>query len=320
MARKVKIMSKIYIKLASDECYETLKVNINVYAKQFHDNPSDNSWIYETLPEKPFIEKKLMVDDFELVVPNSIEDDISNHIKLYEALNHLPKYILADKRFWLWLMLEKHYTVSLAMMEKMDATAFRHQWLFVDGDRRGLFFNVLSRCYYRVALTVDDTLEDIYELSKFAIENPLRFREYSWRSISNHDFVIKGALRAEKSIVEKYGEKVEKGTYYAELAKELSKLGSVKLVDAMSKDDVFEYVYSKYEGIILKDMQNNYERARELGVSSSAKDIIKAIELLNEIKPYKDSSELIEKYRQKISTLSKSKTSKKKSLFKLFGN
>ena len=312
------MMSKIYIKLASDECYETLKVNIDVYAEKFQDNPLDNSWIYEALPENPFVEKKLMIEDFSLDVPKTLEDEIANHITLYESLNHLPKYILADKRFWLWLMLEKHYVVSLSMMEKQDATAFKHQWLFVDGDRRGLFFNVLARCYYRVALTVDDDLEDKYELSKFAIENPLRFREYSWRSISNHDFVIKGALLAEKVIVEKYGEKAEKGTRYAELAKELSKLGSVKIVDAMTKDVVFDYVYTKYEGIITKEIQENYDKAIELGESSSAKELTKAVDLLIEIIPYKDSGELLEHYRQKLNSLGSSNSSESdKPLFRL---
>ena len=69
------------------------------------------------------------------------------------------------------------------------------------GKRRGIFFNVLARCYFRVALSVDETLEDKYSLTRFVIENPERFRTLSWRANSSQKNIVLGALKAEKDIL-----------------------------------------------------------------------------------------------------------------------
>lgn len=71
-------------------------------------------------------------------------------------------------------------------------------WLFGQGRRRGLMFGALSRAYYRVQLTKDDTLEDAYELTKFATQNYMRYREFTWRGYSNNKTIVTGALKGEK--------------------------------------------------------------------------------------------------------------------------
>ena len=60
-------------------------------------------------------------------------------------------------------MFDKGYEVSLKYMPvKKESSIFKDHWLISQGKRRGLFFGVLSRCYFRVALSVDDTLKDPY--------------------------------------------------------------------------------------------------------------------------------------------------------------
>ncbi len=163
--------------------------------------------------------------------------------------------------------------------KKMKASTIEDLWVYPG--RRGLFFNILSRMYFRVKLTKDESLEDKYELTKFVIEKQERFRNYGWRTISSYPWVIRGALKAEKAIIEKYGEEAEKSIIYNEgdtkeekkktpyeiLAKDLQNLGSVKLIDAMTEKDIYDFIYSKYEKIVL----NNKKGAKGVKSAKSKK-------------------------------------------------
>ena len=140
------------------------------------------------------------------------------------------------------------------MPVKSDST-FSDHWLFTQGNRRGIFFGVLSRCYFRVALTIDENLEDKYELTKFIIENPERFRNLSWRSSSSEKHVVHGVIKAEKDITEKYG-KLVKNSIYTDVAKEISLYASVRLIDVISENDIYNHVYNYMENKIMSEMES----------------------------------------------------------------
>lgn len=59
-------------------------------------------------------------------------------------------------------------------------------------------------------------------------------------------------MKAEKRILNEFRIK-ERSEYFTELAKEISKLGSVMLLDVMEENDIEEYVYEKYKKMIEKD-------------------------------------------------------------------
>lgn len=48
----------------------------------------------------------------------------------------------------------------------------------------------------------------------------------------------------------------ENTKHFAEIAKSLSKLGSVMLLDCMTEKDIEEYVYKKYKRMIEEDLAN----------------------------------------------------------------
>lgn len=303
-------MSKINIKLMSDVTYATLKKNIDSYVQYFLDNPKDGSWIDTITSENAFQVKKYQIEDFELKVPKDYSDrttDFENAKILYENLNKLPGYILSEPRFWLWVMFEKGYETTLRGMEAINATAFKHQWLFSDGLRRGLFFGILSRLYYRVELTYDEeNSDDPYFLTKYVMDNPIRFREISWRTISNHRFVVKAMLKAEMRVNEEL-EFEEKGSYFSALAKEICKLGSIKLIDAMDEKDLEEYIYNKYVVIITKDLEQKkldmYNNAIDYMSSENIKDVKKAIQLFERLDGFMDSNIMKEQCNDKINQM-----------------
>ena len=226
----------------SDVALATLKANKNEVTNKLIENPNSSDWLSEFVGDDLYVTKKYEIEDFILKVPSNEKDretDIYNSIILYEKLNKLPLHVLTDERFWCWVMFDKGYEASLKYMPvKKESSIFKDHWLFSQGKRRGLFFGVLSRCYFRVALSVDDTLKDPYELTKFVISNPLRFRELTWRSFSSEKMIVLGTLKAEKRIIEEYPNYEENATRFGDIAKLLSKLGSVMLLDVMTEKDI----------------------------------------------------------------------------------
>lgn len=108
-----------------------------------------------------------------------------------------------------------------------------------------MFFGIISRCYYCVALTVDEEHKaDRYYLTKFTFENPSRFRELTWRTFSSEKHIAMGFMRAVYDTVQS-GK--ERASCYDDLAKDVSRLGSVKILDVMTEDDIYHYVFNKYQ-------------------------------------------------------------------------
>lgn len=271
-------MSKIHIKYMSDTALATLKANIDEVTNKLIANPASSEWLSDFVGTELYVTKKYEIEDFVLKIPSDEKDretDIYNSILLYERLNKLPLYVLTDERFWCWLMFDKGYEVALKYMPvKKGSSVFKDHWLLTQGKRRGLFFGVLSRCYFRVALSVDATLPDSYELTRFVISNPLRFRELTWRSFSSEKTIVLGTLKAEKRIMEEYPNYEENATRFGDIAKLLSKLGSVMLLDVMEEKDIEEYVYKKYKQMVETDIIKAKETKKDNTVINKIKSLI----------------------------------------------
>lgn len=246
-------MNRIHIKVLSEDALTYLKENVEVIAKKISKN-ENNDWVQMMMFPKPmFIEKKFEIDDFELVEnPESTNKDVdfNNSVILYEKLNHLPNYILSDQRFWLWLHFEKFYKIVRTMMKINGTSTVEGHWMHKPGTRRGLMFGVLSRCYYRVALTIDEKAEDKYVLTKWIIDNPLRYRDLTWRTYSSISQLTRGILKGEKRAVDE-NPTLEKTDYYQVVAKYFNFVGSVRLLDMISEEDAEELAYNKMIELLL---------------------------------------------------------------------
>lgn len=254
-------MSKINVKYMTDDAVETLKANTDAVTKKLIENPDSSAWLQSFIPSTLWVTKKYEIEEFTLRVPKDSNDydvDLYNSILLYERLRHLPLYVLTDERFWCWMNFEVGYKAALKYMPvKEESSVFKDHWLLTQGKRRGLFFGVLSRCYFRVALSVDDTLSDPYELTKFVIENPYRFRQLTWRNFSSEKMIVLGTLKAEKRVLDEYPQLKENEKHFADIAKMLSKLGSVMLLDCMTEKDIEDYVYKKFKTVVKEELANS---------------------------------------------------------------
>ena len=258
---EVKRMNKINISFITDDALETLYKNSEEVANYLMKEKDNSNWLKLIYNGQIFEEKKYKINDIKLLTDENYENvDFANSIMIYEALKDLPRYILTDERFWCWFNFTIGYQAALQAMKINSKTTFEDHWLFKQGQRRGIFFNVLARCYFRVALSIDETnLEDKYYLTRFVIENPERFRTLSWRANSSQKNIVLGALKAEKDIVEKYKDIIDvdkikyndgKGTIYSEVTKQISLYGSVRLIDAASEEDIYNFVYNKLEEMV----------------------------------------------------------------------
>jgi hypothetical protein len=262
-------MNKINISFITDDALETLYKNSEEVANYLIKEKDNADWLKQIYNGQIFEEKKYKINDIKLLTDDNYENvDFENSIRIYETLKDLPRYIITDERFWCWFNFTIGYKVAIQAMKINSKTTFEDHWLFKQGQRRGLFFNVLARCYFRVELSVEESAEDKYYLTKFVIENPERFRTLSWRASSSQKNIVLGVLKAEKSIVEKYKDIIDvdklkyndgKGTIYSELTKQISLYGSVRLIDALSEEDIYGFVYNKLEEMVnikLKEVSN----------------------------------------------------------------
>jgi len=169
----------INICFMTEDAINTLKANSKTANNYIKDWKESSEWLNTIYSGNLFEEKKYKIPDFELKISNNndySEVDFENSVILYNSLKDLPLYILTDERFWAWINLTKGYKAAIQAMPVKSDSTFADHWLFSQGNRRGLFFGVLSRCFFRVYLTIDETLDDKFELTKFIIDNPERFR------------------------------------------------------------------------------------------------------------------------------------------------
>ena len=243
---------KIKIQMFSDDALSYLRKNIDRVTETIEKNEG-NEWIYDEFPKPIFIVKKFEINDFNLIDNPESKDkeiDLKNSLTIYFTLKELPRYILTDERFWLWLEFGKFYKETRNMMKIESKTTVKNHWLFGPGVRRGLMFGVLSRLYFRVALTIDEKAEDPFYLTRWIIDSPSRFREFSWRTYSSEEHLVRGIIKGEKRAIEEL--EFEK-TIYDELAKEISMVGGVKLLDSISEEDIEEIAYYKTKELLKRE-------------------------------------------------------------------
>lgn len=247
-------MNKIHIKILTEDALNYLKKNTLQIAQMISNNETNN-WLVTMFPQPMFVEKEYEIEDFILQDnPTAFNKkiDFENSVKLYNSLSILPRYILSDERFWLWLHFDKYYAIVRNMMKINGSSTIENMWMHKQGIRRGLMFGVLSRCFYRVALTIDESAEDKYHLTKWIIENPERYRNLTWRSFSSEEHLVRGILKGEKKAIEQCSTK-EDNEIYPEIAKYVSLIGSVRLLDVISESDISNMIYEKMMELLKKE-------------------------------------------------------------------
>ena len=250
------MMKKININYMSDEVLETIKSNPDKYTEIMLDHSGSNQWLLEEF-KTPYISKKITIPDFEFEIDNKLSlKDLShkNSLVLHRSLKGLPPYVLSDERFWAWINFDKGYVISQLLMPlKKGSSRLKNHYFFGSGStRRGIFFGVLSRLFFRAQLTYDANNADPYELTKYVNDNPQRFRNLSWRTYSNDALFIRKVLKVQYKLELIYNDKITTSVY-EEIAKYISQIGSMTYVEILSEEDLEELLLSKVKKMFLNN-------------------------------------------------------------------
>ena len=142
------------------------------------------------------------------------------------------------------------------------------------------------------------------------MESPSRFREITWRTISNQKFVVKAMLKAEIRVNSEI-DFDESSKLFSALAKEICKLGSIKLIDAMDEKELEDYIYLRYKKLVEDEIEsqkiNKYNKAIDLSSVDDDNNLKKAKGIFEGLNGYMDSQNMISYCENRIKELSKKK-------------
>ena len=243
-------MKKINIKMMSEEAYKTLQRNYKEVTKMIQNHPSDCSWISEYLGFEPFEEKKYIIEI------DDLKDDedysvvlLENAIKIYEVLKDIPRYILCNNRFWAWFTFEKAYKQAIhASSKRFDEEYVKNQWL-QGNSRRDLMLGIISKYYFYVEISIDKSKDNSYELTNYMVKNTEAYRNLTYRNIGMLGNVSRTYLKVQKDYSEKNNITITKEMAIT-LMNEMSHMGSVMLIDLVSYDEIYSYLYPKLDKIV----------------------------------------------------------------------
>lgn len=242
---------EINIKMMTEEAYRTLQKDCDGVLKMIINHPSDSSWLKDYLGFEPYEVKKYVIDDFELKFADDYNDvALENAIILYEKLNKLPKYILCNNRFWAWINMEKAYRQAQIATKQFNSQILKNLW-FMGNSRRDIMLGVMSRYFNMINVSIDESLENKYELSKYLLTTAETYRGFCYRNLGMIKNVTLGILQAEKDYVDITGIQILKKPS-AQIVKYASRVGSVMLLDVLSKEEMRAAIYPKIDKIVKK--------------------------------------------------------------------
>ncbi len=241
---------EINIKYMKEVAYVTLQKNPEEVYKRIVNHPNDSSWLKEYLGFDPYEVKEYSIEDFTLKLSENYDEVLfENSVILYEHLKHLPRYILCDPRFWAWITFEKAYEVAYATSNLTNSSVIGSSWL-ITNSRRSLMLGVVSRFFFMVQISVEETKADKYELTQYLVTNMETYRGFCYRNMGMLKNVTLAVIRAQKDICDRLNMTLL-DSQSAEMLKETSKIGSVMLVDVMSQEEIYELIVPKFLKIIV---------------------------------------------------------------------
>lgn len=241
---------EINIKLMTEEAYKTLQNNYEEIYMMIIDHPSDSSWLKDYLGFEPYETKKYTIEDFELKSDSIYKNvEFENAVILYNALKDLPKYILCNIRFWAWITFEKAYKQAISRIELKNNSIVKNWWL-PGKSRRDLMLGIISREFFKVEVSIEELQEDKYLLTRYIMGNSEVYRNIVYRNIGMIKNVSLGILQAEYDIEKYYNYSITVDRA-REVMKDASRIGSVMMIDLLSKEEVRNILFNKIKKRII---------------------------------------------------------------------
>lgn len=165
------------LRVFTDKGLDYIHQNMTDFFEALKNNKDNTIWIKDFCKKDPTTNSPFQFDfEFETNPLNPNEGEFHNAINLYELFkaNKVGNAIIYNEKFASGFLLTYGYDYffwasDLAAETRVSATFFfDHR----KGLRQALARNLLTRLYKIVEMTIDESAEDKYELTKFVFDNP----------------------------------------------------------------------------------------------------------------------------------------------------
>lgn len=246
------------IKIIPEEHLLDLKGNHKINYRKYGTNV--NPMIKGYFDEKPYINTKYEIDDFDLVVSNDKPNltDFANVQIVYSKLEFLSNSEASDERLWAWFCLDpfyKYVQFRWRIDGSHNANAVLNHFFFSNSIRRSFTRNAIARLWWIGRLTYDISREDPFEITEFVCRNSDNIQHILERNISNNIDLIKPFIKA---IFDSEKEGINVNTDdIASLMKYYNLLGGTYVLDSQSPEWIYKKIMNRINKI--KKTSINYE-------------------------------------------------------------
>lgn len=227
----------------TDEALVMFKENKELFCEQMRLHPNDTDWIDNFYGSKAMVPSTYKFDfEFKPFYKDAINEDYENAVAMYELFkeHNLGPATIYNEKFLTGFIFTFGYKY---FMEVIGADQVSHVFgtlFFDEGQRRAIARNTIGRLYRYVELTIDESLEDKYEITKFAFENKnlFRIRYYTYfDGITTH----RAYFKAFKRWYDKTKGEI-KLSLVQKVITHLSVLSNVSDTDLMTERDLVDYL------------------------------------------------------------------------------
>ena len=243
----------INVQLMNDEIYINCQNYADKVANLIKEHPDSSDWMIAFGNGKPFDETNFQIDDYDVFLPSSKEDCdsiVKTAVSMHKALKELPGHILGDVRFWAWLTFTKMYkflNAIFAPTKEIVQTNIVPKYIAA---RRMNMLQIIGRYYFMCDLTYVEDSEDPYYLTTFLVKRIELYRSLVYRNFSDIPAVPKSVVIAIKDYEDNHPGKVVTVDDTRLLMKEITNLGSVRLVDVIPEKELLHIVKEKLSKIM----------------------------------------------------------------------
>jgi hypothetical protein len=221
------------IKYLKAEALDSFRANLD-FIFDYMLNNSDKEWMTKVLGDTCFADSKVEYEPFkwDTSFASPIDSDCNNAIILHQNLKSITRAMATDERLWSGMALTIGYDYLLYRWPLDKITKLQYRWVFYTPGRRKLYYQGIARLWWYAELTFDKNADDPYRLTRFVYKYPHIMEKMIYRNYSMNEKVRFNILYALLEL-EKKGIPI---TYnaMAKTYREISKLGSVMLIDEIS--------------------------------------------------------------------------------------
>ncbi|MCL8213714.1 hypothetical protein LD119_00654 [Mesoplasma sp. JKS002660] len=253
-------MNKIKVKLVKKEALINARNNIDKIYSLLLDNESSGEWFDEFNGYDTYESKDYYFEYFEFINdPKSNDEKYKNSINVYNVIQNsdIPRHIITDYRFWLWFSLEIIYPYTY---NKVKNTSKASLELAIFGgktnsdlpNRRDLLRNYAAQLFFLVDFSVfKDSKEDRFFYTKILFNDfpTIKvFQQLIYRNIGDLENVRLSYLKFLYDCSKKFSLRPN-DVQIRKTMKSISRIGSVKLIEAMESDDILYFLKNKESSI-----------------------------------------------------------------------